>query len=153
MDVQTIVNDVKGRVEPLMSKGQAVVNVSAETLKKANGVLVSGVQSLLKTQVAAGKDLLAAAQSSFEKARKDGLKAVAASPIKYLPDGNERVLSAYNDTVTLMSKTGGELAKVVRQGFDSVSDKLGAAATAPKPGRKRAARKTANKAGARKSAA
>lgn len=121
MNVETIVNDVKGKVEPIVAKGQEAVQVGFETLKTANGIVVEGVQTLVKTNVDAGKDLFAAAQTSFEKAKADGIKTVAANPVAYLPEGKERVISAYNDTVTLVTKTGDELVKTFKQGFDSIN--------------------------------
>jgi hypothetical protein len=128
MNVETIVSDVKGRVEPIVAqgkevvaKGQEVVQTGFETLKSANSIVVEGVQTLVKTNVEAGKDLFAAAQTSFEKAKADGIKTVAANPIAYLPEGKERVISAYNDTVTLVTKTGDELVKTFKQGFDSIN--------------------------------
>lgn len=124
MGVQTIVNDVKGYVEPLVVRGQEVVSVSVDTIIKANDVFLGGVQSVVQTQIEAGKDLFAAAQSSFEKAKTAGIKAVASSPIEYLPEGRERVVSAYNDTVSVVTKTGDDLVKVVKNGYASVSAQI-----------------------------
>ncbi|TXH06365.1 MAG: phasin family protein [Nevskiaceae bacterium] len=121
MNVETIVNDVKGKVEPIVAKGQEAVQAGFETLKTANSIVVEGVQTLVKTNVEAGKDLLAAAQTSFEKAKADGIKTVAANPVAYLPEGKERVISAYNDTVTLVTKTGDELVKTFKQGYESIN--------------------------------
>lgn len=148
MSVQTIVNDVKGRVEPYVAKGQQVVTVSVDTFKKATPIVVDGVQSLVQTQIEAGKDLIAAVQGSFEKAKTAGIKAVAASPIEYLPDGRERVLSAYNDSVVLVSKTSDEIVKLVKSGFESVSATIdGEAKKAPrKTVRKTTAKKATKKA-------
>ena len=154
MTVQTIVNDVKGRVEPLVAKGQEVVTVSVDALLKANDVVVDGVQTVVKTQIEAGKDLFATLQTSFEKAKSAGLKAVAAAPIDYLPDGRERVVSAYNDTVTTVSKTSGEVVKIVKKGYASVSAKLSGATVARKaPAKKVAAKKAPAKKRATKKAA
>lgn len=124
MDVETIVNDVKGRVEPIMAKGQEVVETGFETLKSANAIIVEGVQTLVQTNVAAGKDLFAAAQTSFEKAKTDGLKTVAANPVAYLPEGKDVVVAAYNDTVSLVSKTSDELVQTLKEGFDSINATL-----------------------------
>lgn len=121
MDVETIVNDVKGRVEPIVAKGQEVVETGFETLKSANAIIVEGVQTLVQTNVAAGKDLFAAAQTSFEKAKTDGLKTVAANPAAYLPEGKDVVVAAYNETVSLVSKTGDELVAALKEGFDSIN--------------------------------
>lgn len=131
MNVETIVNDVKGRVEPILeqgqdilAQGQEVVLAGFETLKSANAIVVESVQMLVKTQVEAGKDLITEAQSSFEKAKTDGFKAVAADPIAYLPESKERLLSAYNDSIAVVSKTGDELAKTFKQGYQTISAKI-----------------------------
>ena len=124
MGVETIVNDVKGAVEPYMVKGQDVVTLSYETFKQANTVVVEGVQELFKTNVDAGKDLFAAAQTSFEKARTDGLKAVATKPIEYIPDGRDVVVAAYKDSFSIVTKTGEELLSVVKKGYEDVAAKL-----------------------------
>lgn len=124
MNVETIVNDVKARAEVVAAKGQEVVEASFETLKAANAIVVEGVQSLLETNVAAGKDLLAVAQTSFNKAKTDGIKAVAANPVAYLPEGKDRVVAAYNDSVAVVSKTSDELVKTFKQGYESISSKI-----------------------------
>jgi hypothetical protein len=124
MNVETIVNDVKGRVEPIMAKGQEVVETGFETLKSANAIIVEGVQTLVQTNVAAGKDLFAAAQTSFEKAKTDGLKTVAANPVAYLPEGKDVVVAAYNETLSLVTKTGEELVQTLKEGFDSINSTL-----------------------------
>lgn len=124
MNVETIVNDVKGRVEPIVAKGQEVVEAGFETLKSANAIVVEGVQTLVQTNVAAGKDLFAAAQTSFEKAKTDGLKTVAANPVAYLPEGKDVVVAAYNDSVSLVTKTSDELVAALKEGFDSINATL-----------------------------
>lgn len=129
MNVETIVSDVKGAVEPYVAKGQDVVTLSFETLKQANSIVVEGVQELLKTNVDAGKDLLSAAQTSFEKARADGLKAVAAKPVDYFPAGKDVVIAAYKDSFSIVTKTGEELYGVVKKGFEDVTAKLSGSAT------------------------
>ncbi|EIT71042.1 MULTISPECIES: phasin family protein [Hydrocarboniphaga] len=146
MSVQAIVHDVKGRVEPYVAKGQQVVTVSVDTFKKATPIVVDGVQSLVHTQIEAGKDLFAAVQGSFEKAKTAGIKAVAASPIEYLPDGRERVLSAYNDSVVLVSKTSDKLVKLVKSSFATVDGEAKKTAAPRKTTAKKATKKAAKKA-------
>lgn len=148
MDVETIMNDVKGAVEPYMAKSQDVVTLSVQTLKQANTIVVYGVQELLKTNVGAGKDLLSAAQTSFVKAKTDGIKAVASKPVEYLPAGKDVVFAAYYDSFSIMTKTGEELIGVVRKGYEDVAAKLtGPAAVSGDVGKPKAAvRKTARKA-------
>lgn len=150
MNVETIVSDVKGAVEPYVAKGQDVVTVSFETLKQANAIVVEGVQDLFKTNVDAGKDLLSAAQASFEKAKTDGLKAVASKPVEYLPLGKDVVIAAYKDSFSIVTKTGEELVSVVKKGFEDVTAKLTGSATVSGEVKKAKAtvRKTAKKAGA-----
>ena len=41
----------------------------------------------------------------------DGLKAVAADPIAYLPDGKDRVVSAYNDNLTLVTRNAPDVTR------------------------------------------
>jgi len=153
MNFESLVKDVQKQVEPiveqgqeLLAQGQEVVLAGFDTLKTANSIVVNGVQTLVKTHVEAGKDLIEAAQISFEKARTDGLKAVAADPISYLPEGKERVISAYNDTVTVVTKTGDKLAKTFKTGYVTISAKI---TGEPLPVKRKA---PARKAGARKTA-
>lgn len=156
MGVETIVNDVKGAVQPYVVKGQDVVTLSFETIKQANIVVVEGVQELYKTNFDAGKDLFAAAQSSFEKARTDGLKAVATKPVEYIPDGRDVVVAAYKDSFSIVTKTGEELLSVVKKGYEDVAAKLSGSTTVSGEVKKAKAtvRKTAKKAtGAAKRAA
>lgn len=156
MNVDTIVSDVKGAVEPYVAKGQDVVTLSIETLKQVNTVVVDGVQELVKTNVSAGKDLIAAAQSSFEKAKVDGIKAVAAAPVQYLPAGKDVILTAYKETITIVTKTGDELFELVKKGYSDVSAKLvgSTSVSAEATKAKRTVKKVAKKAaGAAKKAA
>jgi hypothetical protein len=148
MGVETIVNDVKGAVEPYVAKGQDVVTLSFETFKQANTVVVDGVQELFKTNVDAGKDLFAAAQTSFEKAKADGLKAVASKPIEYIPDGRDVVIAAYKDSFSIVTKTGEELFSVVKKGYEDVAAKLTGSTTVSAETKKvkSTVRKTAKKA-------
>lgn len=148
MGVESIVSDVKGAVEPYVAKGQDVVTLSFETFKHANTVVVEGVQELFKTNVVAGKDLFAAAQTSLEKARIDGIKAVATKPIEYLPDGRQLVIAAYKDSFSIVTKTGEELFGVVKKGYEDVAAKLNGSTTVSAEVKKvkTAARKTVRKA-------
>ncbi|HSW13009.1 MAG TPA: phasin family protein [Solimonas sp.] len=142
-------NDVKARGEVVVARGQEVVESGFETLKAANAIVVEGVKSLVDTNVAAGKDLLAVAQTSLSKAKTDGVKAVASNPVAYLPEGKDRVVAAYNDSVAVVTKTGDELVKTLKQGYEVISAKIAGeetvvadAATAVK----KTAKKTASKA-------
>ncbi|MDM4770819.1 phasin family protein [Solimonas sp. SE-A11] len=124
MNVETIITDVKTRGEVVVARGQDVVESGFETLKAANAIVVEGVKSLVDTNVAAGKDLLAVAQSSFSKAKTDGVKAVAANPVAYLPEGKDRVVAAYTDSVAVVTKTSDELVKTIKAGYETISAKI-----------------------------
>ncbi|MGQ0502497.1 MAG: phasin family protein [Panacagrimonas sp.] len=148
MSVETIVSDVKGAVQPYVSKGQDVVTLSFETLKQANTIVFDGVQDLVKTNIDAGKDLISAAQSSFEKAKSDGIKAVVTKPIEYLPEGKDVVVSAYKDSYSIVTKAGEDLYHAVKKGFDDVTSKLSGSTTVSAETKKAKAkvRKTVKKA-------
>ncbi|MGQ0700983.1 MAG: phasin family protein [Panacagrimonas sp.] len=150
MNVETIVSDVKGAVQPYVDKGQDVVTLSFETLKQANTIVIDGVQDLFKTNLDAGKDLISAAQSSFESAKTAGIKAVATKPLEYLPAGKDVVIAAYKDSFTIVTKAGEELYTVVKKGFTDVTAKLTGSTTVSGEVTKAKAtvRKTAKKVGA-----
>lgn len=145
MSVETLVSDVKTRADVVVTRGQEVIEVSVDTLKTANTIVIEGVQELVQTNVEAGKELATLVQASLEKAKTDGLKAVAADPIAYVPEAKPTVLAAYKDSVKVVSKTGGQLGKTLKKGADSITatvqgKKLPARA-------KKAAKKVAKKAG------
>jgi hypothetical protein len=139
------VNDVKTRADVVVSRGQQVLEAGVDTIKAANAIVIDGVQTLFQTQVAAGRELIDLAQASFEKARADGLKAVASNPIAYLPEGKDTVLAAYNDSVETVSKAGDKLAKTLKGGYSTISARLNGAKPAARAAKK-SPRKTAAKA-------
>lgn len=139
MNFEKAVNEVKGRIETVGEQAQDVAKVSFETLKAANDVVISGVQGLVETHTEAAKDLYTAGKQSFDKAVAAGLLAVVTNPIEYLPEGRETIVDAFNDTVTVFTKTGEKLVKVVKSGYEDV-----AASFNGKPVRK--IKKTARKA-------
>ena len=102
MNFQTVVSDVKTRVDALAAQGQELAKSLPETFKQANEVLVSGVQTLVKTETTTAKDLLETVKAGIEKAKTDGLKAVVADPISYLPE-RQKFMTAFNDTVELVT--------------------------------------------------
>lgn len=124
MNVETIVSDVKGRVEPIVAKGQDVVFYGFEVLKSANTIVVDGVTSVYRTNLAVGKDLVGYAQTSFTKAKSDGIKAVAANPAAYLPEGKDALFGALSATRETVIKTGDELVKTFKSGFETITAKL-----------------------------
>lgn len=152
MDVESIVSDVKARTDLVVTRGQEVLDLGLETFKTANTIVVEGVQSLLETNVSAGKQLVDLTQASFVKAKADGFKAVAANPVAYLPEGKTTVVGAYSDSMATVTKTSDELAKTFMSGYSSISAKIAgkstpvkAAATKATKAAKKAVRKTAKK--------
>jgi len=123
MSLQSVVDDVKNRVEAIGAQGQEVVKISVETFKQANTVVVESFSELFKDHSGTAKDIFASAKSGFEKAKADGFKAVVADPISYLPS-TEKLIDALNGTISTFAKTGDELLKTVKSGFDSVHSHL-----------------------------
>jgi len=123
MSLQSVVEDVKGRVETLSGHGQKVAEISIDSLKQAGDVVVGGYKSLVSDNMAAAKEIYSAAVSSFEKAKTDGLKAVAADPISYLPT-TDTLTAPFSQTVTVVSRTGEELYKVVKTGVETIQAQL-----------------------------
>ncbi len=152
MNVETIVSDVKGRAEIVVTRGQEAFEVGFETFKTANAIVVDSMQTLLQTQVAAGKELIDLAQASFEKIKTDGIKAVASNPIAYLPQGKDTVLGVYSSSMSTVNKAGDDLAKTFKGGYANISasikgEKKKVAKAAKKATKKTtAARKSAPKA-------
>lgn len=149
MNVETLVNDVKVRADVVVTRGQDVLEAGVDAIKTANAIVVDGVQELVQTNVAAGKELVSLAQASFEKARADGIKAVAANPIAYIPEGKDTVVAAYNDSVATVTKTGDQLAKTLTTSFETITAKINGQTIKPAKAvkaAKKAVRKVATKA-------
>jgi hypothetical protein len=123
MSFQTVVDDVKGRVETLTTQGQKVAQISLDTLKQTGEIVVDKFQALVKTESAAAKELYSVTKLSFDKAIADGFKAFTAAPISYLPP-KEKFVTVYTDTVTLVSATGDELYKTLKTGFTSIQAEI-----------------------------
>lgn len=123
MSLQTVVDDVKGRVETLTSQGQKVAQISLDVIKQANGIVVDKFQALVKVETDAAKELFTVAKASLDKARADGFKAVTAAPISYLPP-KDKFVTVYTDTVTLLSSAGDEVYKTLKSGFTSIQGEL-----------------------------
>jgi hypothetical protein len=150
MSLQNIVEDVKVRVGTFTTQGQKVAKISLHTLKHANGIVADTLQTLVKTETTAAKDLISSARSGIDKAKADGLKAVATAPIGYLPP-REKFVTALNRTASLLGESGGELYATFKIGFASIQGelngkpvsarKLAVAARKAKPAAKRAAKK------------
>lgn len=56
MEIQVVINDVKGKAETYAAQAQDVFKTSVEVAKQANGIFVGSVQTLAKTESAAAKD-------------------------------------------------------------------------------------------------
>ena len=123
MSLQTVVDDVKGRVETLTTQGQKVAQISLDTLKQTSEIVVDKFQALVKTESEAAKELYAVTKLSFDKAIADGFKAFTAAPISYLPP-KDKFVTVYTDTVTLVSATGEELYKTLKTGFSSIQAEI-----------------------------
>src|ERR1700745_3253829 len=72
MSLQTVVDDVKGRVETLTAQGQKVAQISFDTLKPTGEITADKFQALVKTQSEAAKEIYSAAKAGFDKAVADG---------------------------------------------------------------------------------
>lgn len=138
MNFETVVNEVKDGLDLVSSRAQGAAEASFVTLKKANTVVVGGVTGLVKTHTEAGKTLLDAGVASFEKAKTDGLMAVVANPIVYLPAGKDTIVEAFTDTVDTLTKTGEKLVKVIVAGYETVANEIAGI----KPVKKTAKKKT-----------
>ncbi len=123
MSLQTVVDDVKGRVETLTTQGQKVAQISFDTLKQTGEIAADKFQALVKTQSEAAKEIYTEAKAGFDKAVADGFKAVAAAPVSYLP-AKDKFVTVYNETVTLVSTTSDELYKALKAGFDSIQAEI-----------------------------
>lgn len=152
MAIQTIIKDVKTRVETASKPYQDALFATLDVNKQAFQVVSSNARSLANTEVGAAKNLFAAAQASFEKARKDGVREVANRPGEYVPNGRDQIVAAYKQTIDLLVKTSNELTDVVTKGYKTVLDKLNG--KKPAAAKKTAAKKpAAKKAAAKKPAA
>lgn len=123
MTFQSVVEDVKGRVETISTRGQKVAEISLDGFKQAGDIVVETVQTLITDSTAAAKDILESAKTSFEKAKTDGLKAVAADPISYLPP-SEKLVTPFSNTVSVVSKTSDELFQVAKTSFSSIQAQI-----------------------------
>lgn len=151
MSFETVVSEVKDRLETVGTHAQDVAQISLQTLKQANKIVVTSAQDLFKTNIDTIKIVFDATKTSFEKALTDGLKALAADPISYIPDSRDTIVTAFNETVGTVTKTGEKLAKVIKSGYENVTATINGESVKPVRAVKRTARKataTAKKAAA-----
>lgn len=136
MNLQTVVEDVKGRVEVLSDRGYKAVAVSKDSLKQAGDLVAESFQTLVSANTTAAKDFCFAARDGFLKAKSDGLRAVAADPVSYLPEAT-KLVKPFNKSVTVVSKTGDSLYKLAKTSISHIQAELsGKPATAEKVVRK-----------------
>jgi hypothetical protein len=152
MNLQSVVSDVKTRVDSLTTQGQELAKVLPGTFKQANEILVSGVQTLVKKETSSAKGIFEAAKAGFEKAKTDGLKAVVADPVSYLPE-KKQFVSAFNDTVEVVTKTGDDLYQTFLSSLKPAPKKQAHAHHAHAPAKKAATKKRAVKKASAKHAA
>ena len=149
MKIQEIVSDVRSRVGTAGKHYQDAFKAYFDAQRKAVGVVTKNGQTLANTEIGAAKNLFAAAKSSFDKARTDGVRKVANNPQAYVPNGRDQIVSAYKDTIDLLVQTGNELSSVVTSGYKSVIGKLSGETQKKAGTRKTTTRKTSS-AGSRK---
>jgi hypothetical protein len=148
VDIQKLINELKAQFETLSKKAQGLFKVSTDAGQKALVVVSDNAQALVKVETAAAKDVYEIAVASFNKAKAAGLKEVAAKPVDYLPsEGVDRVVSAAQETVELLTQAGEELVEVLQKGYKSVLAKLQGRKPAPRK-RRTTARKASKKAAA-----
>ncbi|MEQ8798545.1 MAG: hypothetical protein RJQ08_01945 [Salinisphaeraceae bacterium] len=146
MAIQDMIKDVAARVDRARKPYQDALNTYVDVQKKAFKVVTGGARTLARTEIQAAKDVFSAARSSFDKARTDGVRQVANQPQAYLPEGRDRLVSAYKDTLDLIVKTSNELTDVMTDGYKKVLKSLnGKPAAKKKAPAKKPARKTAAK--------
>lgn len=124
MNLDSVMSDVKAKMGVVQLRAQDVAEVSYETLKQASDIVLNGVQVLVKTHSETATELFGYGKASFEKAKADGFAAVVANPVVYMPEGRERLVAAFNDTLTTFTRTGEDLAKVLMSGYENVSSRL-----------------------------
>ena len=149
MKIQEIVSDVRSRVGTAGKHYQDAFKAYFDAQRKAVGVVTKNGQTMANTEIGAAKNLFAAAKSSFDKARTDGVRKVANNPQAYVPNGRDQIVSAYKDTIDLLVQTGNELSNVVTSGYKSVIGKLSGETQKKAGTRKTTTRKTSS-AGSRK---
>lgn len=147
MNFETVVQDVKGRLDTVGSQAQDAAKHGVETFKASSDLVINSVQGLVKTHTGVAKELAENGKASFDKAVKDGLVAVAKNPADYVPAGRDKLVGAFNETVSTVSATGEKLAKVIKTGVNDITVVIKGEQGTVKPAAKRATKtvKTAAK--------
>ena len=123
MNVQTLITEVTGRAEKIAAQGQEVATIGFDTLKSANGIVVETAQTLAKTNGDAAVAIFGEAKTSFTKATKDGVQAVIANPVAYLPSTTPAV-DAFNASVETLTGARGDLVKTLETGYSAMIAKI-----------------------------
>jgi len=131
MDVQSLITEVTGRAEKIAAQGQEVATIGFDTLKTANSIVIESASTIAKINADAATALYSGAKVSFEKASKDGVQAVIAKPVSYLPATGPAV-DAFNSTVKTLLDTKGELVKTFEGGYSTIVATLNGEATVAK---------------------
>jgi len=119
MDVQSLITEVTGRAEKYAAQGQEVATISFDTLKTANSIVVESVTTIAKTHAEAATTLFGEAKTNLGKASKDGVQAVIANPVAYLP-ATAPAAEAFSATVQTLLVTRGELVKTFEGGYQTI---------------------------------
>src|ERR1044071_6573747 len=114
MSFETVVSEVKDRLETVGTHAQDVAQIGLNTLKQANKIVVTSAQDLFKTHSDTIKVVFDATKTTCEKPIKGGLRPSPPDPISYTPESREPIVAAFNETVGTVTKTGEKLAKVIK---------------------------------------
>lgn len=120
MEMQTLVNEFKGRIERVGVQTQDAYKSYVDARKKAYGVVSSNVQTLVRTETDTMLGLYGAASERFSAARKESIKSVIFVPVDILPEGRERLISAYREARSHFVKTRDELLSIALKGFEDI---------------------------------
>lgn len=124
MKIQSVVHDVRQRIETAGRHYQGAFKAYVDAQRKALTVVSRNGQSLANTEIGAAKNIYASARASFERARADGVRQLASQPTSYLPSSRPQLIEAYKTTMDLLVKTGNELNDVVWSGYRNVWGQL-----------------------------
>ena len=138
MNIESTVKTVKTRATVLSARGQNLARISFKTLCEANDIVVEGVQALIKGNTEAARELFEQTRTGVDRARADGVRAVFNAPLHYLPPRKE-IVGVLADQRKTVVKTGEDLFKLVRKGFDEAAHprRRGAASAKRKTGSRR----------------
>jgi hypothetical protein len=144
MNFESVVNDAKIRFEDVSARAQGVAEVSVETFKKANDIVVPAFQSIVKKNTDVAKSFIENGKASFGKVRTDGLKAVAANPVEYLPAGRDQFASVLSDSVEVTTKASGELLEVLKSAYEAALARINGQAPVVAKAKKQVKKATAS---------